>query len=332
MQKLLELEKKLKEAKEQLEKFGSQGAPLSSGGLGASIAAGLSGGVNIKKEETCKADSTNKYGAQQEAKRINTVNETRQPAKVISGGQTSIVSPESQIKAKKDFAANKKAKAESEAKTRRDAMRQEGILKGDDLDKKVREPTITSPSSFENAIDVEGAAKKKKYQGGDPRHFYGPSKDLGGGVEQNTPNRKTRAGREREVPEGKGTFTSGSSSLRHGTKIDDYKRDKTNDTTGKEVTWGKSIDERLDDVLETLEKAMYFGGESTKTSTHGEARNSKGGDKNFPHYDYDTSSSDKENYDAAQKHFEDHKHTYAAHPAGLKQYLVGRKKMAEEGR
>lgn len=225
MKKLLELEKKLKEAKEELEKFGSQGAPLSSGGLGASIAAGING---VRKEETCKADSTNKYGAQQEAKRINTVNEARQPATVISGGQTKVVSPESQVKAKKDFAANQKAKAETAAKARRDAMRQEGVLKGDDLE--------------------------------------------------------------------------------------------------------KSLDERLDGVLETLDKAMYFGGESTKTSTHGEARNSKGGDKNFPHYDYDSSSSDKENYDAAQKHFEDHKHTYAAHPAGLKQYLVGRKKMAEEGR
>lgn len=49
MKKLLQLEQELIKAKEELAKFGSQGAPLGSS-LGSSIAAGL-GGTNVRKEE-----------------------------------------------------------------------------------------------------------------------------------------------------------------------------------------------------------------------------------------------------------------------------------------
>ena len=56
MKKLLELEKELRKAKEELEKFGSQGAPLGSS-LGSSIAAGLGGGrPNTSKKESDDED------------------------------------------------------------------------------------------------------------------------------------------------------------------------------------------------------------------------------------------------------------------------------------
>ena len=124
----------------------------------------------------------------------------------------------------------------------------------EELEKAIREPTASSPSIYENPKNVEGAAKDKKYQGGDPKHFYG---------RDDVNQRKTKAGLTREVPEGKGSITSGSSSLRHGTKISDQNRETTNDTTGKKVPWGKSEAEEISlskNGQWNLEKAIEVAG------------------------------------------------------------------------
>ena len=76
---------------------------------------------------------------------------------------------------------------------------------------------------MENSVSVEGSAKDKKYQGGDPRHQ----------------SNKTRAGNPRDVANGKKSFTSGSSNLRSGTKLDEYERTTTNNTKGKKVDWNR---------------------------------------------------------------------------------------------
>lgn len=58
------------------------------------------------------------------------VNQTRQPAKVISAsGEETMVSPEEQVKAQKDAAASKKAKFEAEAAERRAQIKQEAKKK-----------------------------------------------------------------------------------------------------------------------------------------------------------------------------------------------------------
>lgn len=58
------------------------------------------------------------------------INQTRQPAKVISAsGEETMVSPEEQVKAQKDAAASKKAKFEAEAAERRMQMKQEAKKK-----------------------------------------------------------------------------------------------------------------------------------------------------------------------------------------------------------
>ena len=117
------------------------------------------------------------------------------------------------------------------------------------LEKAIREPTVSSPSAYENPTNVEGAAKEKKYQGGDPRHK---------GI-------KTRAGNYRE--RGHQSFTSGSSSLRSGTKLDEYKRETTNDTTGKKIRWGKSEAEQISlskNGQWNLEKAIEIAPEGSK--------------------------------------------------------------------
>lgn len=94
------------------------------------------------------------------------------------------------------------------------------------MEKKVREPSYGSASAYENPVNVEGAAKEKKYQGGDPRHAE-------------TRGYKTKAGLEREIPEGKKTFTSGSSGLRDRTKLNETTRNTTNTTSGKKVEWNR---------------------------------------------------------------------------------------------
>lgn len=97
------------------------------------------------------------------------------------------------------------------------------------IEKAVRQPNMGSPAVYENKPTKEGAAKPKKYQGGDPRHAdKGP----------------TRAGNEREflAPHGPtkyGAHTSGVSSLREGTKHHESVRDTSWDKAGKPVKWNR---------------------------------------------------------------------------------------------
>lgn len=174
MEKLLELEKRLREAKAELEKAGGrftgmQGSVATSGGPSIASQIGF-GKKEDDKEDDKKKDkkhmdekedkkliakeidkhnekkhgepkdedsafkkAENKYGNQMEAKRSNIMNEARQPAKVIEGGKTKLVTPDAQVKAKVESAAEKKGKAEAEAAARRMQHRKDGVLKADDM-------------------------------------------------------------------------------------------------------------------------------------------------------------------------------------------------------
>jgi hypothetical protein len=95
---------------------------------------------------------------------------------------------------------------------------------------KVNPEAFSSPAIHENPVGVEGAAKERKYQGGDPRHYMdrGP---------------RTKAGDERVQPERGGSkkaraVTTGTSEKRGGTPASDYSRKETVEArTGKKVPW-----------------------------------------------------------------------------------------------
>ena len=77
---------------------------------------------------------------------------------------------------------------------------------------KVNQEFFSSPSEYENARDVEGGSKQRKYQGGDPRHADGnpDAKQTKSGP------RETRSGEPRMHPDHgggnmKGTTTRGRS-------------------------------------------------------------------------------------------------------------------------
>jgi hypothetical protein len=175
----------------------------------------------------------------------------RQPAKVTdSEGNISEVSPKQQITDKtaavKQSKDAVKTKAETEAAARRAQFRKEGVLKSEEvsfakngqwsLDKAVREPSFGSAAVHENDIDVEGAAKEKKYQGGDPRHFYSRNYET-------RKDNKTRAGIEREIPGSKAnnadkkTYTSGVSEIRPKEHSEYSRKTTTQRGTNKEVEW-----------------------------------------------------------------------------------------------
>jgi hypothetical protein len=114
MEKLLELEKRLREAKAELEKALQP--------------------VEDKKEEDEleKAGGPNKYGERKQAIAENINREQRAPAVEIKpDGAKTLITPEAQVKAKKDAAAAKKAKFEEEAKARRAEYRKQGLVKFD---------------------------------------------------------------------------------------------------------------------------------------------------------------------------------------------------------
>jgi len=110
MNKLLELEEKLKKAKVELEKN------------------------TMKKNCNTNIDkSENDFGGKSQMKVDSILNQKRMPAKEINPktGESKEISPEAQIKSKKDLSARNKAKAEKAAAERRAKMREEGVLKMD---------------------------------------------------------------------------------------------------------------------------------------------------------------------------------------------------------
>lgn len=88
-----------------------------------------------KDEDSAQKDmglkKANKFGAKKEMERTDAMNSARQVAIEIDPktGSKKVVSPEAQVKAKVDSAAEKKGKAEAEAAARRMSYRQDGVLK-----------------------------------------------------------------------------------------------------------------------------------------------------------------------------------------------------------
>lgn len=97
---------------------------------------------------------------------------------------------------------------------------------GEELIKSVRKPAFSSPSTMENAPTSEGAAKKAKYQGSDPRHY-------------DSRGNKTKSGDERSPAYNGSGVTIGASTLREGTKNDEYNRKFTTTRSGKKIRWNK---------------------------------------------------------------------------------------------
>jgi hypothetical protein len=111
---------------------------------------------------------------------------------------------------------------------------------------------------------------------------------------------------------------------------DDPKHEK------KEQDKAKKIKEKAEEILDmhkgetcsfakngqwSLNKAIYFGGESVKTSQQGEKRGSKGQQMNFPHYEADTGVSHEENVKQAKEHFAKHPHIKQMSNARLSAYV-----------
>jgi hypothetical protein len=160
MEKLLDLEKKLKEAKEMLKNALMGYSPISKAEdkdeekkeekkdekKDKKMIAGAIDKHNEKKhgedkdEDSAQKDMGlkkglpgNKFGAKVEQDRESSTNAARQPATLINPktGSKSVIAPKEQVKAQIDSAAEKKGKAETEAAARRMAYRKDGVLKSE---------------------------------------------------------------------------------------------------------------------------------------------------------------------------------------------------------
>lgn len=150
MDKLLELEKKLKQAQAELIKMMAAGSTVNGSVAstgGPSIASQIGFGKEEdkkeekededkkkeKKDELEKAGGPNKFGERKQAISENVNREQRAPATEINPetGDKKLVTPDQQVKAQVDAKAAKKAKFEAEAKARRDEYRKQGLVKFD---------------------------------------------------------------------------------------------------------------------------------------------------------------------------------------------------------
>lgn len=91
------------------------------------------------KKKLEKAGGPNKYGEKMAEIRDNQSRQERAPAMDINPktGEKTLITPEKQVKIQTDRFADRKAKFEAEAKERRNKLRQDGLLKGEDFDLEV---------------------------------------------------------------------------------------------------------------------------------------------------------------------------------------------------
>lgn len=237
MKKLLQLEEKLKKAKEELEKNwlgGTQTSGQTGGvtqgtagsGSGPSIAEQIGFGKNEMMgygEDDVNTVSKDEGGVNPTTNKVQrTIHDKRQPVDItdIKNRTGGIMSPEQQVKAQKDAKAAKKAKAESEAKARRDQYRKEGVLKAEEcvkydkngqwsIEKTVRKPDYGSEELYEGNYRKDAPPRGAKYRGGDPRHSTDRLlDDTKAGAKRDLPNPKNFSGLK-----GKG-YTGGASNLK----------------------------------------------------------------------------------------------------------------------
>lgn len=103
---------------------------------------------SLDKGETTDKIQRTSHGARQPAYVRSVFGDKAKTNKVVD----SVITPEEQVKAQKDRAAEKKAKAEAEAAKRREQYRKEGVLKGD----------FSGRSHEKDSADEANMARRKK--------------------------------------------------------------------------------------------------------------------------------------------------------------------------